>query len=229
VLGLGESRVAQLVEGGAVEKPGDFYRLDVENAVACGLSRRQALLALGGIHMIPSPEKLDDDQLEAAIEQARKRKKEIPLSQLFATFGIESAGKSAGKAIVDHFRSLDKLRRASVAELEAVPDVGAKTAAIIHEYLRVNREAIDDLLKFVEPQLPKTGKLTGKTFCFSGGFEDGKRYWEQRVEDLGGKITGTVSKTTNYLVAGPGSGSKSDKAKQLGIEILDIEQLKKLL
>ena len=85
------------------------------------------------------------------------------------------------------------------------------------------------MLQFVEPELPQTGALTGKTFCFSGGFEQGKRYWEQRVEELGGKTTSSVSKKIDYLVAGPGSGSKSEKAKKLGIEILDVAKLEELL
>ena len=229
VLGLGESRVTQLVEGGNVSTPADFYRLDVDDAMACGLSKRQALLAVAAVQMIPAPDKLKNDVLEDRIETAMKTKKKIPLWQLFATFGIDSAGKSAGKALADHFGSFKKIRAASVKQLEAVDDVGSKTAEVIHAYLKDHRREIDDLLKFVEPELPKTGKLSGKTFCFSGGFEDGKRHWEQQVEALGGKCSGSVSKKTDFLVAGPGSGSKSAKATSLGIPILTVDQLKKLL
>ena len=229
VLGLGESRVTQFVEGGAVETPADFYRLDVDAAVACGLTRRQSLLALGGIHMIPAPEKLEDDELDERIDAARTQSKSLPLAQLIAAFGIENAGASAAKALVDHFQSFDKLRTATVEQLEAVADVGTKTAESIHAYLSEHSKAIDDLLKYVEPELPKTGKLTGKTFCFSGGFTEGKRHWEQRVEDLGAKCSGTVSKKTDYLVAGPGSGSKSEKANKLGVPIIDVDELSKLL
>ena len=229
VLGLGESRVALLVDGGAVEKPGDFYRLDEEAAMACGLTRRQSLLAIGGVQMIGAPEKMDDDTLAAAIEVARQAKKSIPLSQLIAAFGIENAGSSTGKALVDHFRDFDKIRQATVEELEQVEDIGNKTAESIHFYLNDNAKWIDDLLTFVEPELPKTGALTGKTFCFSGSFEAGKRHWEQRVEELGAKTVSGVSKKTDYLVAGPGSGSKSAKAEKLGIEILNVEQLEAML
>ena len=229
VLGLGESRVTLLVDGGAVEKPGDFYRLDEEAAMACGLSRRQSLLAMGGIHMIDSPEKMEDETLAAAIERARQTKKSIPLAQLIAAFGIENAGSSTGKALVDHFRDFDKIRSATVEQLEEVEDIGTKTAESIHFYLEDNAKLIDDLLQFVEPELPKTGVLTGKTFCFSGSFEGGKRQWEQRVEDLGAKTVSSVSKKLDYLVAGPGSGSKSDKAHKLGIEILDVEKLQEML
>ena len=229
VLGLGESRVSQLVEGGKVSSPADFYRLDIDDAMACGLSKRQATLAVASIHMIPAPDKLKTDDLEERIDAAIKQKKNVPLWQLFASFGIDSAGKSAGKALSDHFGSFAKIRSASIKQLEAVDDVGEKTAEVIHTYLKDNKKEIDDLLKFVEPESPKTGSLSGKTFCFSGGFEDGKRHWEQEVEKRGGKCSGSVSKKTDYLVAGPGSGSKSDKAKTLGIKILSIEQLKKML
>ena len=229
VLGLGEARVSQLVEGGAVDTPADFYRLTVEAAMRCGLSRRQALLALGGIHLIPSPDKLDDDSLSAAIETAQETRKRIPLAQLIAAFGIDNAGKSAGKALESHFHGLDRLRQATVEELEAVDDVGTKTAERIHGYLQEHAEEIDDLLQFVEPEPPTTGKLTGKVFCFSGGFEAGKRHWEKLVEAQGGKCTGTVSKKTDYLVAGPGSGSKSEKAQRLGTPIITVEELQQLL
>ena len=229
VLGLGESRVTQLVEGGAVATPADFYRLDVEKAEATGLSQRQSMLAIAGIQMIPSPDKLGGDELQQRIDDAKKTKKSIPLWQLFASFGIDAAGKSAGKALSEHFGSFEAIRNASVEELEAVDDVGTKTAETIQAYLSQHSDDIDDLLNFVEPQLPKTGKLTGKRFCFSGGFSEGKRHWEQIVEDLGGKCSGSVSKKTDYLVAGSGSGSKSVKAEKLGIPILTIEELQKLL
>jgi DNA ligase (NAD+) len=217
------------VDGGAIRTPADFYRLDVEAAMACGLSQRQALLAVAAIHMVPSPEKLEDAELEEQIDAAMKEKKRIPLAKLFATFGIDAAGKSAGKALSDHFGSLDKLLRASVADLENVEDVGTKTAETIHHYLKEHAAEIKDLLNFVEPEAPKTGKLTGMIFCLSGGFADGKRHWEDRIQELGGKCAGSVSKKTNYLVAGPGSGSKSDKAKELGVAIIDVEELKKIL
>jgi len=229
VLGLGESRVTQLVEGGKVSTPSDFYRLDVESAMSCGLSKRQSLLAVGAVHMVPAPDKLTDDVLAAQIETATQSKKSIPLWQLFATFGIDAAGKSAGKALADHFGDFENIRAASVEELETVEDVGAKTAVTIQVYLEANKSEIDTLLNYVEPELPKTGTLSGKTFCFSGSFAEGKRHWEQQVENLGGKCVGGVSKKTDYLVAGPGSGSKSDKAAKLGVPTLTVDELKKLL
>ena len=229
VLGLGESRVTQLVEGEAVTIPADFYRLDVERAMETGLTVRQSTLAVAAIQMIPAPDKMGSDALDEAIETAKKSKKIIPLWQVFASFGIGSAGKSAGKALSAHFGSLKKIRSATVEDLEAVDDVGAITAEAIHNYMQENSKQIDALLEFVEPEVPKSGgSLDGKTFCFSGGFPEGKKHWEKEVEQRGGKCSGSVSKKTNYLVAGPGSGSKSEKAKKLEIPIITTDELVEL-
>lgn len=229
VLGLGESRVTTLVEGGAVSIPADFFRLDAEAAMECGLTQRQSLLAVAAIQMITAPEKLEDEALESAIEVAVKSKKKVPLWQLFASFGIGSAGKSAGKALADHFGTFEKIRSATIEELESVDDVGTITAEAISNYLDTNRADVDALMEFVEPELPKTGgSLEGKTFCFSGGFPEGKKHWEKEVEDRGGKCSSSVSKKTNFLVAGPGSGSKSAKAEKLGVPILTTDELAKM-
>lgn len=229
VLGLGESKVTSLVEGGAVQTPADFYKLDIKTVVDCGLSERQALLIIAGIHMIGSPDKYDDDGLKKEISKAVKIKKNIPLWRLFASFGIEAAGKSAGKALVEHFGSFDKIRCATEEELESVNDVGSKTAKVVFEYLKNNSNLIDELLKFVEPELPKLGPLSGKSFVFTGGFSEGKKHWESLVESQGGKISSSVSKTTSYVVEGTDAGSKADKAKTLGIPLISVDALKKIL
>ena len=229
VLGLGDSKVSSLVEGGVVKNPVDFYKLDKNSIVSCGLSERQALLILGGIHLVPSPEKLEDSDLEKEINKAKLVKKKIPLWRLFACFGIESAGKSTGKSLVDHFGTFDKIRKASKEELEKVSDVGEKTASVIFEFLNQNRLLIDDLLNYVEPELPKFGILSGKSFVFTGGFPDGKSKWEKEVESLGGKCGSSVSKSTSYVVVGTDAGSKEKKATDLGIIKLSLDDLKKLL
>ena len=230
VLGLGESRVRQLVEGGAVTGFADFYRMDLESAMETGLTHRQSMLAVAAIQMIPDPDKMDGDSLDKAIETAIKSKKQIPLWQLFASFGIGSAGKSAGKALASHFGSMKKIRAATIEELEAVDDIGAITAEAITSWLSDNSKQIDDLLNFVEPVAPKSGgSLDGVNFCFSGGFPEGKKHWEGLVESKGGKCSSSVSKKTIYLVAGSGSGSKSEKAKKLKVPIIDTVKLEKLL
>lgn len=228
VLGLGESRVTSLVEGNKVAVPADFYELDIEDAMACGLTHRQSALAIAAIQMIPAPDKLDD--LESLIDEAKKSKKNVPLWKLFASFGIDAAGKSAGKALATSFGSFDRIRKASVEDLEQVDDVGEKTARAIHDYLKDHATDIDRLLEYVEPELPEAGgSLAGKKFCFSGGFPEGKKHWEHLVESLGGVCTSSVSRKINYLVAGSGSGSKSEKAQKLEIPIISTDELQKMI
>ena len=230
VLGIGESKMEQLIAAG-VKNRADFYNLEQSQLVnTTDLSLRQALLIVAAIHGIDHPEKIDDDgELADKIATARKYKKKIPASLFFAALGIETAGKSAGKALVDHFGDFDKIRNATDAELEAVDGVGAKTAHIVYSYLRDHQKELDALMKYIELELPKVGKLSGKNFCLSGSFEDGKRFFEEQIENLGGKCSGSVSKKTHFLVAGDGSGLKSEAAKKLGIPIIDVEALKKML
>lgn len=229
VLGLGDSKVADLVESGVVRSFSDFYKLDVADGLTAGLSERQTLLAIAGIHMITSPEKYDDDELKKEISKVKKNKKSIPLGKLFAAFGIESAGKSAGKALVDYFGSFGLIRKANSQELSAVPDVGEKTAVIVRDWLINNSKEIDELLKFIEPELPVTGPLSGTTFVLTGSFPNGKSDLEKKIEAKGGKISSSVGKTTSYVVVGADAGSKEEKADKLGIKKLTLTELEKML
>lgn len=230
VKGLAESTVEKIVDSKLVKNFSDFFRLSFDDLKVTPLSERQSLLALAAIHLIDNPSKIkDNDVLLKKINAAKKDKLKIPGWQLFASFGIKSAGKSAGKALFDHFGNFERLRNADVDEIASIENIGQKTAEIIVDYFNANSKEIDDLLNYIELDLPKTGKLSGMNFCFSGGFEEGKTYWEKRVEDLGGKCSSSVGRKTSYLVAGDGSGSKSDKALQLGVPILSIDDLKKML
>jgi DNA ligase (NAD+) len=221
--------VTQLVEGGKVSTPADFYRLTVEDAMATGLTVRQATLAVASLQMIGAPDKLSNEELRPLIDSAMTQKKQIPAWQVFASFGIGAAGKAAGKALVSHFSNFNQIREATVEDLTAVDDVGEITALAIREYFDENESDVDDLFDFIQPEFAKLGGvLEGKVFCFSGGFPEGKKHWEQEVESRGGKCSSSVSKKTSYLVAGPGSGSKSAKAEKLGVEIISTERLAKM-
>lgn len=226
VLGLGESRIAALVKGGKVKTPVDFYKLSVKDAIDCGLSERQALLAIASIHMIAKPDKYEDEDLYKAIKKAQSVKKVIPLWQLFASFGIESAGKQAGKLLVDHFGSFDAIRSASANDM-VIHNIGEKTADVIYDFLSKNKKMIDELMSFVEPELPKVGPLTGRKYVLTGGFPGGKKEIEKKIEALGGKTSGSVSKTTDFVVEGTDAGEKAIVAKKLGIPIITLEVLEK--
>lgn len=226
VLGLGESRVTTLVEGGAIKQWADFFALTVDRAMETGLTLRQATLAVASLQLIDAPDRYESEALQEQILAAMKQKKTIPAWKVFASFGIGAAGKSAGKALTSTFGSFDELRSATVEQLVAIDDVGEITAAAIVEFFKKHAAEITRLLEHVEPEFTAgEGELSGKAFCLSGGFDEGKKHWEGEIESRGGKCSSSVSKKTDFLVAGSGSGSKSAKAEKLGIPILTVEEL----
>ncbi len=229
VKGLGSATVEKLAFAGKIDSPSDFYKLEMRDFLDVGLSKRQALLGLASIYGVANPSKIkDDDDLWKTIKFASHHGQTIPAWKLFAALGIPTAGKTAGKSLIDELGSLDNIRKATVDEL-VIEGIGEKTAETIHKFLQENSDEIDKLIKVFKLELPKTGKFSGKIFCFSGSFDEGKKYWEEQVETLGGKCSSSVNKKTDYLIAGPGSGSKSEKAKEFGVEILNVDELKSML
>ena len=215
--------------GGKVKTPSDFYKLTVNDCVECWLSERQSLLAIASIHMVEKPDQMDDVTLLRTVKKAQEVKKVVPLWKLFGSMGIPSAGRSCGKSLVSHFGNFDSIRNASVADLSAVKDVGAKTAQIIHDFLAEHCGEIDDLLRFVEPELPVQGKLTGKIFCLSGSFVGGKKGIESKIEAFGGKVAG-IGKSCSYLLQGTDPGAdKEEKAKKYSVPIITESDLEKML
>jgi DNA ligase (NAD+) len=172
--------------------------------------------------------------LLAETKRAANKKKKVSLGVLLASFGISGAGKGTGGELSAHFGTIDKLLDASHADLLAIPNVGPTTAQSVYDYITTNRRAIEDLLNFVEPEKPKTGIMSGKTFVFTGSPPQGKDYWIDKVQNEGGKVSGSVSKKTDYVVYGAEAGQKLDKAKDLKatgspIQIIDAHELKALL
>lgn len=228
VKGLGEATIEELVDSGLVNSVADFYQLEVNEIVEkTSLSERQATLAVAGIHMITNPSSVkNNDKLLEKVEKAKKTKKKIQAAQFFASLGIVGAGKGTGKALIEYFGDFEAIRMASTDELLEVPDIGETTAHVVHDWFdQEGYTLIDDILDHVELELPKKGKFSGSSFCFSGGFEGGKAKWEKAVEDLGGVIKSSVGKTTTYLVEGENAGSKVAKAKSYGVVILSLEDL----
>lgn len=223
--GLGEAAVEQILQTGKVRELADLYALTEADLTKVGFSDREAVLALATVHMV-KPQK-DNDKLRAAVQKAPKP--QVQAWQFFAALGVPGAGKTAGKALIEHFGTFDKIVGADKDDLLAVPGIGDTTAEAIHDYMRANGDKVRRLAARIDLQYPKVGKLSGQTFCLSGSFDEGKIHWKNEIEDRGGKVTDSVSRTTSYLVAGPGSGSKSDKAKEYNVPILDVDGLKKLL
>jgi len=230
VKGLADSTIKKLIESGLVKVRSDFYYLDfndLQNKV--GFTERQSALILARIFMLSSPEKnKDTDKL--LLEAKDKKTVSVPIEKFIAALGIIGASKGTARALVSHFSGdLNKIMNASIDELVKVEDIGEKTAIALEKFFEDNDGGIDELLRFVELELPKTGKLSGKTFVFSGSFPDGKETWQNAVAELGAKIGTSVSNKTDYVVIGPGSGAKEKKATELGITKLDIEDLQEML
>ena len=108
-------------------------------------------------------------------------------------------------------------------------DIGNKTAELIVNYIKNNKDKIVDMLNYIEIEKKIVGKFTGKTFVFTGGFDQGKSFYETKVEELGGKVSSSVSKKIDYVVVGTDAGSKSQKADDLGVKKIDVKELLNLM
>jgi DNA ligase (NAD+) len=215
--GLGEKQVSLFMDLGWVRTAADFYRLDPERiATQTGFGEVSA------------------QKLAAAIEAS----KEQPFGRVLYALGIEEVGYVTGRNLAQHFRSIDALLDASVEQIEETPGVGPKMARAIHEQLhdRQMTSLIDDLrglglrLEEEEGAPPEEGPLFGKTFVLTGTLPTLTR--EQATEMItggGGKVTGSVSRRTDYVVAGESAGSKLANAERLGVAVLDEGGLRHLL
>jgi len=213
---LGASLIEQLVDGGLVEGFADLYRLQKEDLAALDrMADKSAQNVLDGI-------------------EASKRR---PLWRFLAALGIRHVGGQSAQVLADHFGSLEALRNASLEELEAIDQIGPVMAESIYAYFREprHRAIIADLVAAgVRPQAeaakPRTGALAGKTVVVTGSLEHFTRQQaEQAIKDAGGKASGSVSKKTDFVLAGAEPGSKLDKARQLGVTVIGERQFMKML
>ncbi len=214
--GLGDKIVDQLVDKGLVKDVADLYALK-EDEVA-GLERMA--------------EKSAQNLLEE-IDASKKNS----LARLIYALGIQFVGERTGQLLAEHFSSLEELAAAKEEELEEVPEVGPKVAASIVEFFSepANRQLIKKLRKAgvhptAEKRVVKSQKLAGKSFVFTGGLANRSREEAgELVTQHGGKVSGSVSKKTDYVVVGTDPGSKFEKAKELSVTILTEAEFEKLL
>jgi DNA ligase (NAD+) len=162
--------------------------------------------------------------------------KKNDLARLIFSLGIRFVGERTAQLLAEHFGSLDALAKANEDELTAVPEVGPKVAASIAEFFSEasNRQLIEKLrdagLRFTaERRAAKSSKLAGKTIVFTGALSRPREEFQARVIEHGGKVSSSVSKKTDFVVAGTDAGSKLDKAKSLGVPVINESEFEKLL
>ena len=213
--GLGDKIVEQLVDAGLVKKLHDLFSLEFDEVLALeGFAKKSAHKLLNAIDTATSPE----------------------LYRLIFGLGIRHVGETTAKLLSQHFKSLKKLRNASVEELLKIDGVGEEMAKSIAEYFSHEEviEEIDALLEKVKPVEPKASTspqvFAGLTFVLTGTLPTLDRSGATKmIEDHGGKVSSSVSKKTDYVLAGEEAGSKLDKARDLGVKILDEAAFRQLM
>lgn len=215
--GLGDKLVEQLVDTHIVGNPADLYKL--------------GLLAVVNLERMGEKSAVN---LLAAIEHSKR----TTLARFIFALGIRNVGEATAKDLAQHFGSLDNLLAADAESLQQVHDVGPVVAQSIADFLAEahNREVIEQLracgVHWAEHQpRPSTSlPLSGKTFVLTGTLDTMSREQaKEKLEALGAKVSGSVSKKTDYVVAGAEAGSKLDKAQELGVAMLDEQQFLALL
>ncbi|MFZ0477955.1 MAG: NAD-dependent DNA ligase LigA [Terriglobales bacterium] len=213
--GLGEALVSQLTERGFVKNVADLYRLTKDD-----------LLQL---------ERMGEKSAENVLREIEASKK-LPLERVIYGLGIRFVGERTAQFLAEHFGSLDAIMNASAEQLEEVNEVGPRIAESIVEFFadEHNRKLVGDLRKagltFTGQKKEKGTKLAGKTFVLTGTLARHTRDEAKKmIEDAGGRVSGSVSKKTDYVVAGTDAGSKLDKARELGVSVIGEEEMERLV
>jgi DNA ligase (NAD+) len=213
--GMGDALVTQLTDRGLVKDVADIYKLTKAN-----------LLSL---------ERMGDKSAENVLKEIDKSKK-LPLERVIFGLGIRFVGERTAQFLAEHFGDIDALMNASEEELQQVEEVGPRIAKSIVEFFTEprNRELVEELraagLTLKGKKKERGTKLAGKTFVLTGTLANYSRDEAKKmIEDAGGKVTGSVSKKTDYVVAGADAGSKLEKARELGVQVIDENGMEQLL
>jgi DNA ligase (NAD+) len=213
--GMGEALVTQLMDRGLVKDVADIYKLT-----------KKDLLSL---------ERFADKSAQNILDEIENSKK-LPLERVIYGLGIRFVGERTAQFLAEHFGSMEALEHADVEELQEVNEVGPRIGESIVEFFGIaaNRKLVERLreagLTLSGQKKQRGTKLAGKTFVLTGTLAHLTRDEAKKmIEDAGGKVTGSVSKKTDYVVAGTDAGSKLDKAKDLGVQVIDEKEMEKLI
>jgi DNA ligase (NAD+) len=213
--GMGDALVAQLTDRALVKNVADIYKLTKDD-----------LLGL---------ERMGDKSAQNVLNEIEASKK-LPLERVIFGLGIRFVGERTAQFLAEHFGSMDALMNASQEDLEAVNEVGPRIAESIQEFFAEprNRDLVKRLreagLTFTGKKRDRGTKLAGKTFVLTGTLTKYTRDEAKKmIEDAGGRVSGSVSKKTDYVVAGSDAGSKLDKAKELGVTVIEEKEMEKLV
>jgi DNA ligase (NAD+) len=238
--GLGDAMVAQLLGQSATLGSDLSPQEDVEETGEPITTREPTLRGIAGLYHLQREQLLSLERVGAKTADALlaqiERSKSAPLSRVLLGLGVRFVGARTAQLLAEHFGSMDALMVASAEELEAVNEVGPRVAEAVVEFFSEprNRELIEELraagLTFTAEKRVVGDKLAGQTFVLTGTLPTLTREEAKaRIEAAGGKVSGSVSKKTNYVVAGEEAGSKLEKARELGVAVLDEEALLALL
>jgi DNA ligase (NAD+) len=215
ILGLGPKIIDRLLDEGLIEDPADLFTLKEGDLLP--LERFAEKSAKNLVNAIQS-------------------KKEIPLARFIYALGIRNVGEETAEDLAKHFGSLEKLKNATLPQLQMVRDIGPVVAQSIYRFFRdkKNLDFIEKLIKvgvkIVEEKKPERESLKGLTFVFTGGLESMTREEAKRkVKELGGEVTESVSKRVSYVVVGKEPGSKLEKARKLGVKTITEKEFLELL
>src|SRR3954468_9204270 len=213
--GMGDALVTQLTDRGVVKDIADIYKLT-----------KTHLLSL---------ERMGDKSAENVLREIENSKK-LPLERVIYGLGIRFVGERTAQFLAEHFGEMSAIEKAGEEELQQGEEVGPRIAKSIVEFFvePKNLELVEELraagLTMRGKKKERGTKLAGKTFVLTGTLPPYSRDEAKKmIEDAGGKVTGSVSKKTDYVVAGDDAGSKLDKAKELGVDIVDEDGMRRLL
>jgi DNA ligase (NAD+) len=212
--GMGEALVNQLTDRGLVKNVADIYKLTETD-----------LLSL---------ERMGEKSAQNVLREIEASKK-LSLERVIYGLGIRFVGERTAQFLAEHLGSMDALMNASEEELQQVNEVGPRIAQSVAEFFQEprNRELVERLRKakltFAGARKERGTKLAGKTFVLTGTLTRPRDLVKQTIEDAGGRVSGSVSKKTEYVVAGAEAGSKLEKAKELGVSVISENDLDKLL